>query len=1137
MPVQSARAPSSRRSPSARSRHEHTQHGEHPRHCKDRRVHGHTSEWWCEVTVRVTTLKGSAAGAYYVDGPADYYLQSDEARGLWHGDAATALGLSGEVSDEHFLALMAGMDPRQPDRHLDRGYHEKSVRGFDVTASAPKSVSVMFALGDAETRREVLAAHDASVTALACWIEQHAHTRYRIGGEVAVVDAKGIVAAAFRQHTSRALDPQLHTHLVIPNRVMSPDGRWLALDARLIKLDQQSLSAIYHAGLRSELTRRLGVRWHQPEHGIAEIRDVSNAVLVEFSTRTADVRRRTDEKLDRFIDTMDREPTPRERWQLEREAAVDSRPAKAKSVTAEALHEAWSEQTARLGFDPYYVVADSLNRATPRGIDDDTRQRMIEQTIDAMSEKQSTWRPTQLHRELAAVVPTETAATAEQLVGWLDRVVDEISATRCVDVSKPIPPDSMLRRDGRPITESVVDRALTTQAILEQEQSLIEWADRRLPRDDEPDEPAAVGRSLVALDVEQASVAAAVAGQADLVLIVGPAGTGKTTALRPAVDQLRADRRHAFGVAPSATAAQVLADETGITADTLDKLLIEHRLNRPPGPTYDLPAGTTVIVDEAAMMPTGKLAELADLAVIKSWRVALVGDPMQFSAVGRGGMFGLLVDTFGGIELEKVHHFTNDWERDASLRLRRCEVTAADDYDQHGRLHGGTAGQMERRAVARWSELRAGGKSTLLMTPTNETAERLNIRCQQSLIKSGEINPDWPSVQAGAYTVHAGDEIATRHNDRQLLTDRGTTVKNRATWTVEGICDDGSLIAIVKSGRIWLPADYVTEHVDLAYASTGMGGQGRTVKAGILFADRPTDIRNLYVSMSRGTETNEAFLVTTGEETALDVFVRDMTTDWIDRPALSRQAELNNTEVHRPGLLDSNVLRRLMEERYEIAEHIRDADERLRSATQQGARFEREKTDAASSLAFHIAKLDKARDDLDQFDRPLRRSRHIIQIENAQYARVVEPVLIGELKHTIAQLDQRIAANIVETKAAEAVLAERPALTEALADIDDRLTADRDARLRVVGRSQPTTITEVLGRRPADRSEAHDWDLAAAQLSQHQAAFGVERGLGEEPSRRERSAYSQSFDDLDRNRPARPETVRHIEVESMEIDL
>jgi conjugative relaxase-like TrwC/TraI family protein len=203
------------------------------------------------MTVRVTTLKGADAGAYYVEALPNYYLDSGEPRGVWLGAGAGMLRLAGEVDERHFLSLMAGMDPRRPDRQLGRAYDESSVRGFDVTCSAPKSVSVMFALGGDDVRRQVLAAHDASVAALAGWIERHAHTRYRIGGEVAVVDAEGIVAAAFRQHTSRALDPQIHTHLVIANRVKSPDGRWLALDARLIKHDQQTLSALYHAGLRA----------------------------------------------------------------------------------------------------------------------------------------------------------------------------------------------------------------------------------------------------------------------------------------------------------------------------------------------------------------------------------------------------------------------------------------------------------------------------------------------------------------------------------------------------------------------------------------------------------------------------------------------------------------------------------------------------------------------------------------------------------------------------------------------------------------------------------------------------------------------------------------------------------------------
>jgi ATP-dependent exoDNAse (exonuclease V) alpha subunit len=170
-------------------------------------------------------------------------------------------------------------------------------------------------------------------------------------------------------------------------------------------------------------------------------------------------------------------------------------------------------------------------------------------------------------------------------------------------------------------------------------------------------------------------------GHADIVFIVGPAGTGKTTALTPAVAQLQVEGRAVFGVAPSAAAADVLSLETGVVADTVDKLLIEHRMNRPPARRYQLPVGTTVIVDEAGMIPTARLAELADLADVRGWRIVMAGDPLQFSAVGGGGMFGLLVDTFGAIELDGVHRFSNDWERAASLQLRHGDPNVADIYD------------------------------------------------------------------------------------------------------------------------------------------------------------------------------------------------------------------------------------------------------------------------------------------------------------------------------------------------------------------------------------------------------------------------------------------------------------------------
>ena len=359
----------------------------------------------------------------------------------------------------------------------------------------------------------------------------------------------------------------------------------------------------------------------------------------------------------------------------------------------------------------------------------------------------------------------------------------------CVDISKPLPAGALMRKDGRPVTESVVDRALTTQAILDQEAALVTWADRRL-RYVGVDNPAAINQAGLDLNIAQAEAAAAVAGTDDLVLVVGPAGTGKTTALAPAVAQLRAEGRVVFGVAPSATAADVLQYETGVVADTVDKLLIEHRLQRPPDHRYDLPIGATVLVDEAGMISTAKLSELADFADVKGWRVALVGDPLQFSAVGRGGMFGMLVDTFGAIELERVHRFDHAWERDATLRLRRGDVTVVDDYEANDRLHGGTTTQMERAAVRRWWEHRTSGATVLLMAPNNEAVERLNQRCQQQRINVGDLDDAGPHVCAGPYRIRRRDEITTRHNDRRLVTDQGEMIRNRATWTVDHVHPD-----------------------------------------------------------------------------------------------------------------------------------------------------------------------------------------------------------------------------------------------------------------------------------------------------------------------------------------------------------
>lgn len=449
------------------------------------------------VTVRVTSLTGDDAGAYYVDPDrhalATYYLDAGEPPGVWLGKQADAWGLHGDVDPEVFLALIDGVDPSG--QRLGRRYRDESVRGYDLTFSAPKSVSTLWALGDEHVAGESLAAHDAAVRAVSEFVERHATTRATIDGAVQNVDADGLGIAVFRQHTSRMLDPQLHTHAVIAAKVRIPDGRWLALDARLVKVDQRTLSALYHATLRSELTARLGVRWQRPENGIAEIDDLPDEVLDEFSQRTRQVEARLERKLDRFRDTFDRDPTPQEYWRLEREAVLDSRPAKTHAGEHVDLRREWAERIEGVGFDPRGVVSAALGGLpAPGRLTAEVQVAMVDQALAALTESQSTWRPNELLRELARAVPTTVHLSPVELVATLERLTESVLDDRCVDLT-PAGVGPLRASDGRPTSESILDRRFTTEFILDEESAIVDWADERWSTPGAPARPSTSGGS------------------------------------------------------------------------------------------------------------------------------------------------------------------------------------------------------------------------------------------------------------------------------------------------------------------------------------------------------------------------------------------------------------------------------------------------------------------------------------------------------------------------------------------------------------------------------------------------------------------------------------------------------------------
>jgi ATP-dependent exoDNAse (exonuclease V) alpha subunit len=527
---------------------------------------------------------------------------------------------------------------------------------------------------------------------------------------------------------------------------------------------------------------------------------------------------------------------------------------------------------------------------------------MVDLAMERLEERQSSWRPAELVRELAATVPTSVTLDSNQLTGFLERLAEYAVEARCVDISEPAASWVALRRDGRPITEPAVGRTLTTQTILDQELTLVSWAEQHTSH--------SLGRTprrLVlteGLDTGQVEVTTAVAGSRGLELVVGPAGTGKTTALNAGVRNLARQGRVAFGVAPTAAAAEVLAIGTRMRADTLDKLLTEHSHPQwPPQPPFDLPPGTTIILDEAGTASTPKLAALAKLADEKSWRVVMVGDPRQFSPVGRGGMFTHLVITCGAVELDQVHRFRHEWERQASLQLRSGNPGALAEYDRQGRLHSGSSLEMESKIIRAWWTARQPGATVSLMAISNETASRLNRQAQLLRQHFGELDPQAGRLRIGDERLLVGDEIVTRRNERGLQTDQQHMVKNRDHWTIMAIHPDRSITVAGKTGTVRLPADYVAKEIRLGYAQTSHATQGRTVDTALLLVDTPTDHAGIYTPMTRGREANHAYVVTEDNQTARGVLNQAISRAWIDQPALAhaKYGEARGEATDQPG--------------------------------------------------------------------------------------------------------------------------------------------------------------------------------------------------------------------------------------------
>ena len=756
----------------------------------------------------------------------------------------------------------------------------RAVAGYDFTFSVPKSVSALWGVADEGAQALILEAHHQALYEVVAFLEREvATTRRGVAagdGAVAQADIVGIVATAYDHWDSRLGDPQLHTHVVISNKVKTAeDGRWRSLDGRPLHAAVVALSAHYNAVLADRMTRTFGIEWEQRDRGknhnaAWELEAVPESLIHEYSGRSRMVDEETDRLIREYVARHGRRPSATRIIELRAKATLATRPEK----VIRSLYDLTTEWRDRahpiLGASAVEwarrLTAVPIARPNLRADDIplDVVAELGASVVGAVSEKRSTWRHWNLWAEASRQTMGWRFASVEDREAVIGMVVDA-AKQESMPLTPPelaISPEVFRREDG-----STVFRPRHTVVFTSEE--LLAAEDRLLAHSTDLTAPSVglegiegVARRQHLLSAEQVETLARIAVSARRIdLLVGPAGAGKTTAMHALKTAWM--KQHGgdsvVGLAPSAVAAQVLAEDLGIGCENTAKWLHEYDRGR-----AQFQQGQLVIIDEATLAGTLALDRLAALAAEAGAKVLLVGDWAQLQSVEAGGVFTLLASARPDPpELTEVHRFTNEWEKSASLDLRFGRTEVIGTYLERDRVREGTTDEMMDAAYLAWSEDVRAGRAAILVAEATETVKYLNMRARADRIAGGDPAGSIEVNLVEGTRASMGDLVITRSNDRRLSTRRGGWVRNGDRWRVTHVSRDGLMTVErldAKGECVTLPAAYVAEHVDLGYAVTAHRAQGLTVDTSHVVVSSTTTRENLYVSMTRGREANIAYV-------------------------------------------------------------------------------------------------------------------------------------------------------------------------------------------------------------------------------------------------------------------------------------
>ena len=756
-------------------------------------------------------MSGAGQGDYYLSlAREDYYTKGGEPPGEWLGSGANELGVKGQVKEEELKNVLAGYSPDGKEALVQNAGDENRQSGWDLTFSAPKSISVIWSQADPETRREIQLAQKEAVGKAVGYLEDEAaFTRRGKGGSER--EETKLTFAAFEHGTSRAQDPQLHTHVLLLNVGTREDGTTGTVESKPIFKHKMAAGAVYRAELAHQLETRLGFEPERKKNWF-EVKGVPEDIAQEFSKRRKEVEAALQES--GFSGPV-----------AAKVAALNTRAVK-EHVAREDLFEQWQKVGNDFGFGGEQVK--NLQREKPLERDPQKEQaESISIAVRRITDRDSHFSKRDVVRH-AAEEAQGRGLSADQVIQSVDSYLsnsDQVVRLGRFDGEERYTTKEMIDLEGRMLAQVKARKGEDSQ---------------RVPNATVD----AVFQKRATLSAEQKNAVTHITQAPGGVQIVsGMAGTGKSYMLETAREAWEKEGYTVLGAAPSGKAARELESSSGIKSATTHRTLGQIERGE-----LTLNKSTVLVVDEAGMVGTRQMSRLVEETNRNGAKLVLVGDAKQLQSVDAGGAFRAFGEELGQAELKDIRRQREEWARGAVKNFAHGEADAAlSEYAKRGLV---TVENSRKQAIdSLVSEWKKDGienpQANLIIASTNLDAKVLNEKAQAARFKGEQLGEE--SLSVNGNHLYAGDRVLFTKNSKKL------GVENGALGTVEKIDEKrGIITAKLDSGKTTEIDTKQYPDMKLGYAITTHKSQGSTVEnAHILLGGSMQDRELSYVQASR----------------------------------------------------------------------------------------------------------------------------------------------------------------------------------------------------------------------------------------------------------------------------------------------